>query len=183
MKSPRQRGTRVPSSLPCMRRPMPRNIWVTKRRMLGGSRRHALAPHLERAAFHFVTHEGNHGRFVQAKLRLDRLEWRAVFPRHFNDAGDFCGSEISGQHLLYCLRAGLVEGRIQPCLIDSGCARNGTSSVRSDEPATVQIGSINQQCRRQPKLHALTLAASQHGIRVSPVREQIQHTIDQVLGC
>ena len=181
MKSPRQMATLDPSSLPCMRRPMPRNIWVTKRRMLGGSRRHTLAPQLERAAFHFVTHEGNHDRFVQTKLRLDRLEWRAVFPRHFNDAGDFCGSEIRRQQFTL-LRAGLVEGHIHPRLIDIGCARNGTSSVRSDEPAAVQIGSINQQCRRQPKLNALTLAASQNGIRVTPVREQIQHTIDQVLG-
>ena len=76
---------------------MPRNIGVTKRRMLGGSRRHALAPQLERAAFHFVTHEGNHGRFVQAKLRLDRLEWCAIFPRHFNDAGDVGGGKVSAQ--------------------------------------------------------------------------------------
>ena len=89
---------------------MPRNIWVTKRRMLGGSRRHALAPQLERAAFHFATHEGNHGRFVQTKLRPDRLEGRAVFPRHFNDAGDFCGVEISRQRFTL-LGAGLVEGR------------------------------------------------------------------------
>ena len=66
---------------------MSRNVGIAQASMLGSSRSHTLTPHLERAALHFVAHQGNDSRFIQAKLRLDGLERRAVFPRHFNDSG------------------------------------------------------------------------------------------------
>ena len=85
------------SGLSRVHRPMPRNLGVAQRRVFRRSRGHTLAPHLEGAAFHLATHQRNHGRFVQAKLRLDRLEWCAIFPRHFNDAGDVGGGKVSAQ--------------------------------------------------------------------------------------
>ena len=85
------------SGLSRVYRPMPRNLGVAQRRVFRRSRGHTLAPHLERATFHLTTHQRNHGRFVQAKLRLDRLEWCAIFPRHFDDAGDVDGGKVSAQ--------------------------------------------------------------------------------------
>lgn len=91
---------------------MPRNLRVAQRRVFGRSRSHALAPHLERSSFHFATHQRNHSRFVQTKLRLNRLEWRAILPRHFDDAGDVSGGEFGSQRLTFwCLS--LVEARTQ----------------------------------------------------------------------
>ena len=79
--------------------PMPRNVRPAvvhflrpQRSVFGHPPGHALAPHPKRRGLHFPAHQGNHCRFVQAKLRFNRFKRGAVFPRHFNDAGNIGGT-------------------------------------------------------------------------------------------
>ena len=86
-----------------MAKPKPLALWNAVRRLvafgivhlrqpqrlvLGHPAPHALAPHGKRAALDLRAHEIHHGRFIQTKLQLYGLKRRAVFPRHFDDAGN-----------------------------------------------------------------------------------------------
>ena len=73
-----------------MRSAMAIDAFYAKCFVFGHSGGHAFAPHFEGAAFHFGAHEADDGGFVQAKLMLDGFEGCAVFPGHFDDAGNVC---------------------------------------------------------------------------------------------
>ena len=62
--------------------------------MLGRSPFYALAPHVKRTALHVLAHDGPDLILLQPILHLNRLERRAVFPCHFDDAIDDLGFEV-----------------------------------------------------------------------------------------
>ena len=55
-----------------------------------------LSPHFEGGRFHVLTHQVDDSGLIQAKLGLDRLKGRTVFPRHLDNArdGGFAQSRI-----------------------------------------------------------------------------------------
>jgi hypothetical protein len=54
--------------------------------MFGGAAGHALAPHPERGPFHVLAHQLNDFTFLEPELVMNGFEWRAVFPRHFDNS-------------------------------------------------------------------------------------------------
>lgn len=57
--------------------------------MLGRPAFDTLAPHVEGTALHVRAHDGPNLVLLQPILHFNRLERRAVFPRHFYDTRDF----------------------------------------------------------------------------------------------
>lgn len=53
--------------------------------VLGGSALYPLPPHFPTAQFHFFLHDLNDLGFLYAKLVLNRIKGRAVFPGHFDN--------------------------------------------------------------------------------------------------
>jgi len=51
---------------------------------------HTGAPHAEGSGLHFFAHKRNDFCFANAELCGNSVEWRAVFPRHFNDSINVC---------------------------------------------------------------------------------------------
>ena len=70
--------------------------------VFGGPPRHALAPQPKRAGLELAAHERDDGALVQTELQRDGLKRRAVFSRHFDDAGD----------VFVCERGGLGKRRV-----------------------------------------------------------------------
>jgi hypothetical protein len=51
---------------------------------------HAGTPHAEGSSLHFFAHKRYDFCFANAELCGNSVEWRAVFPRHFNDSINVC---------------------------------------------------------------------------------------------
>jgi hypothetical protein len=66
--------------------------------MFGFAASDAFPPHPKARRFHFAAHDGNHLRFCEAKLKLDRFKGGAIFPGHFEDAVDRGGVEFGQFH-------------------------------------------------------------------------------------
>ena len=62
--------------------------------MLGRSPFYALAPHVKGTALHLLAHDGPDLVLLQPILYFNRLKWRAIFPRHFDDAIDDLGVDV-----------------------------------------------------------------------------------------
>ena len=56
--------------------------------VFGGAPRHPLAPQAKRARLELAAHERDDGALVEPELQSDGLKRCAVFPSHFDDAGD-----------------------------------------------------------------------------------------------
>jgi hypothetical protein len=83
----RQDQANTPSSgLSRMGCTMPQQLGTPQHGMFGHASSHSFAPHPERRWLHVKAHEGDHRRLVQAELHRHRLERRAVFPSHLDDA-------------------------------------------------------------------------------------------------
>jgi len=59
---------------------------ASSRAMLSASALHSSAPHTPRTGLHLMAHQRYGFGFRYAKLVLDSIERRAVFPSHFDDA-------------------------------------------------------------------------------------------------
>jgi len=53
--------------------------------MLGFAPVYPLAPHFKRRGLHVVAHQGSDFVLAKAKLRIDGIKRRAIFPCHGND--------------------------------------------------------------------------------------------------
>lgn len=57
---------------------------IAQGQMLGFAPVYSLAPHFKRRGLHVVAHQGSDFVLAKAKLRIDRIKRRSVFPCHGN---------------------------------------------------------------------------------------------------
>ena len=58
---------------------------VAQSQMLGFAAVHPLTPHFKRRGLHVVAHQGSDFVLSKAKLSVDRIKGRAIFPSHGDD--------------------------------------------------------------------------------------------------
>ena len=58
---------------------------VAQSQMLGFAPVYSLAPHFKRRGLHVVAHQGSDFVLSKAKLSVDRIKGRAIFPCHGDD--------------------------------------------------------------------------------------------------
>ena len=74
------------------------DLGIAQLSMFGIPTGHALAPHYKTGTLHVFSHQRHHAGFIQAELQRNRLEWRAIFPGHLDDAVKGRGIEFGQFH-------------------------------------------------------------------------------------
>ncbi len=99
-------------------------IWRCALLVLCGTAMDTFSPQPKRAWLKIAAHQQDYRSFAKAKAMLNRIKWRAILPRHFNDAREVGGRE---RRIWSCWHFGFTCGF--ECLLALKLARGVEKSI------------------------------------------------------